>query len=455
MVNTIDTKHPQVIELWNVWQKNHDCNIGNRQVRDGVRCLTYLPKLTTKQKDAAYLSYKNRGLFYEVTGRTVQALTGIALWKEPIIKLPKQIEDIIKIDDIKQTIEELLITGRIALLPDMDSDGNPRIAQYDAMSLLNYMPISEKEIDWATLSETRYKRNGYNIEQVDIIRELMINENGKYEQVIWEKLPGDDEYKRVDFVQPLRGGQPLDFIPLVILGTNRITTDIQCSPLQPVIDLNIWHYQRFADYTHGLHWCSLPTPFFKGNFEGEIGIGSGEGIICKDQWGDAKYLEFGGAGLVPIETALKKAEDMMAAMGARMIEHEKRAAESGEALRLRQAAETTNLGSIIAVVENAYHKALETICDWMGLNVNPEEAFQLQRDFISSKLMPQEIAAYMQAYQGGGMSLQTLIQELRLGEIGTNTVEEEMALIESQSSPSYFNDDDKDQATAKYEEVQE
>lgn len=68
-----DQKHPEYIELSDVWKRCRDAVTGQRAIQEGGEL--YLPKLD-EQADDAYKTYKGRALYYNATGRTVDAMSG-------------------------------------------------------------------------------------------------------------------------------------------------------------------------------------------------------------------------------------------------------------------------------------------------------------------------------------------------------------------------------------------
>lgn len=435
----INNQHPDVSGNMTQWNACYDCYKGNRQVKSKGEM--YLPKLTTGQEDAEYQSYLARALFYEATGRTVAGLVGAALWREPSVDLSDRLQGMVNTTAIRTFIRELLLTGRYGVLVDLNDKGDPKLAAYTAPNIINYHETAPNVFDLVVLQENvrQWKptdKDPYTFENTVQYRELYLDgsENPEapvYRQRIWVK---DDKgnYSALEPITPLKEGAPLQSIPFIICNTEAISTEITPPPVGGIVDCNLWHYKIYADYSHGLHWTALPTPVFIGlSAEDTVKIGSGAGVKLPEG-GDAKYLEFEGRGLDEVRTALETCENHMATLGARLLDNTKKAAEAAETVRLRQSAEISCLSTIVGTVESVLRAAIKIGAEWIGVTIDPEAAIKLQRDFVSQRITAQEITALVQAVQAGYMTTETFIEELRKGEVGSNTVEDELDKLDSQ-----------------------
>jgi hypothetical protein len=119
--------------------------------------------------------------------------------------------------------------------------------------------------------------------------------------------------------------------------------------------------------------------------------------------------------------------------GARLFDVEKKTAESGDALRVRWAAQTASLTSIAVNSAKALEKALKWAADFVGANAE-EVMVKPNLKFIDSVLDPLKAKALMELWMGGAISYETLWDNLQRGEIGTKerTAEEEKELIDQE-----------------------
>ena len=85
----IDTKHPEYLEFYPLWEKCEDFVEGEEAVKRAGE--TYLPRLSGQTANK-YENYKQRAVFYAAAARTVAGLVGSIFRKAPVVSLPKQLE---------------------------------------------------------------------------------------------------------------------------------------------------------------------------------------------------------------------------------------------------------------------------------------------------------------------------------------------------------------------------
>jgi hypothetical protein len=431
----IQSEHPEFAKNKNVWKKADDFYQGEEAVKD--QGVVYLPPLTNSQGKESYDSYKNRALFYDATFRTVQGITGLGVWKSPVINVPDSMQDIIQQESMKHTIRELLKTGRSGLLVDMPSDGKiPYIVPYDVSNIINWRE-DEDGLILVVLQEASYEPSNedeYQQKLVTRFRELLLDDTGKYMVRIWGHLQeGDrDEWVIEEEIFPTKMGARMDYIPFIFINAEESdSTEIVKPPLLGVVNAKLVHYRVSADYAHGLHWTALPTPWVSGASQMQkdttLEIGSGVAWLLPETNCRAGYLEFTGQGLDPLSKALEETEKLMASLGARLLDKQRTGVEAAETARIRQSGEMSILGSLVTSVGHGYELAGKYVADWM--NANPEDvSIEMNVDFVKQRLGPQELTSLVQAHQSGGLSLEALVYNLETGEMlppGT-TAEEEL-----------------------------
>src|SRR6185295_10610731 len=166
---------------------------------------------------------------------------------------------------------------------------------------------------------------------------------------IWQEV-GEGKNKQwllIDTRVPLRRGKPLPAIPFVFHGPRHSLPTIEKLPLADIIAVNLDHYRLDADYKHGVHFTALPTAWVSG-FEksSSFRIGSSSAWVTDTLGASAGYLEFTGQGLTTFERAMDRDEKLMAILGSRLLESQKKVGETAQAIELRQSGENSILGSI-------------------------------------------------------------------------------------------------------------
>jgi hypothetical protein len=239
-------------------------------------------------------------------------------------------------------------------------------------------------------------------------------------------------------------GATLGFIPFVFhVPTNDLPAP-EKPPLDDIIAVNLAHYRCDADFKHGLHFTALPTAWVAGfPKETQLRIGSTTAWVSDDPSARAGYLEFQGEGLKTFEREKDRLERLMAVLGSRMLESQKRVSESAEALQLRQAGESSVVANISASLSKSLTKVLRWAYWWLTSEANPEAispelvSIELNRDFETATMNAQELVAVVQAWQAQLISHDSALNLLRQGEIlpSNRTNEEELDLIALRPAP--------------------
>lgn len=425
----------------------------------------YLPKLSG-QSPEEYDAYLARGCFFNAFARTIQGLSGAITRKEPVIEVVPKIDELLPTislanesiqEVIKITVDNILEFGYYGILVDMPAlpegsvvaNDTPYFAMYPAANIINFRTRqvgSENKLELLCLAETAFEPNPENIFELvakervrvleiadDVLTVRIYEKSASAKEESWGQI-GED-------IQPKIKGAPLDFIPFVFFGAVSNNPVPTSPPLIDLADLNIKHWQVSTDYYHGLHYCALPTPWAAGfGKDTTLYIGAQKAWVSDDPNAKCGYLEFTGAGLSAIEKALDRLEGQMAIMGARMLEEQKKAAEAADTVRMRYSGDTATLSTIVTSVEQGMMKAIDYLGIWMGLSDATSEV-HLNRDFVAQQLEATQITALLQSWQAGGISLDTFLYQLQVGEIlaADVTIEDEKLRIESGKDKSFEN----------------
>lgn len=425
----VDSKHPDFDKFSPQWQRIRDFISGTDAIKEAGE--KYLPKLGGQTLEM-YNAYKDRALFFGASGRTVQGLLGALLRKDSIVEVPEGMEFIKESADligsplsivVKGITEEVISIGRYGVLVDMGEAGEPYIATYPAESILNWRltKIDGKvALDRIVLFESASEQSDDEFEgkQIQQIRVLELVD-GFYSQRLFVKRDDESEFTQEgEAITPNVRGEKLVRIPFTFFGVNDLAASVEKSPILDLVDVNISHYRSSADLEHGRHFTALPTPWISG-LDATAGnrdwtIGSETAWVLPKE-GSAGMLEFTGAGLTSLDTALEQKEKMMALLGARIVESQKKAAESGEALRLRQGGESSLLATIANTIEAGVLKVLNDFAIWKS--ESGDISYSINKDFIDVKMSPQELTSLIGGWQSGAIPTDVLVYNLRKGEV--------------------------------------
>lgn len=445
--------HPDFVSAREDWTDARIALKGAKSVKaSGER---YLPKLGAQQ-DEEYERFKLRASYLPVVGRLIDSFEGMIFRRDPSVQIPSALSDWTKdVDGSGKSLAEFarglvrdeILLGRVGLM--VDFPGIPDEAEAISVAQaeeLNYMPrlirISpEATYNWrldeaGRLIEVRieelseeYDPENFEVTTVSYVRALqLVNVDGKL--VYRQRLYKGQEQKNtrstegavrptgmpelVNEVTPLIAGEPLDYIPFWFIGGN----EVERSSIQDVVDLSFHWYRLDADHQHGLHMVGLPTPWVSG-IDGES---LPESIGPSTIWGlpnpDSKvgYLQIDADGLGSLEKEKASIESRMASLGARFLAPEKKAAESGEALGIRNRGETSALASIAMDVSDAMTNAIKTAVRWQGGDEAKTE-YVLSRDFDPARLSSNEIRELVSAHLAGVLPIEELLHNFKRGEV--------------------------------------
>ena len=415
----IDSNHPRYEEKQSQWARCRDTYNGDDAVKGKKE--DYLPRLSS-QSDASYSAYAKRASFYNTVKRTIHGLAGAVMRIEPVVEggNDKWLEDITTTgmslnDFVYYMLTEQLLTGRQGVLVEHDSV-RPYLTGYTTEQITNWMDdtIVLREEYRAINPNDRYDSK-YEVQY----RELT-NAEGAYSVNIWREIKG--KWAIYETILPDKRGTMLDEIPFIGLTVDGFNLNPESPPLLNLADMNLSHYRTSADLEHGRHFTALPTPYVTGisDSDSPLSIGSESAWILPDPSSKAGFLEFSGQGLAALDTAMEQKRSMMASLGAQLLEGQGGQAEATETVKLRQNAESSVLMRAVKSVEDALNKSLALMAQWDG---GSEVKVTLNTDFSDSTIGPQEMTALMGLWQSGGISHESLLYNMKRGEVIPSDVE--------------------------------
>ena len=431
----VDTPHNSFKKHESQWKEVRDAMAGEEAVKnEGVR---YLPKLSG-QNTEDYQAYKTRAMFYGATGRTHNGLMGAMFRKDPTYALPNRISGLEESTDNGGTplnmfaqlvAAEVLGVGRLGLLTDLPeaSGETPYLVVYQAEQITNWRvrvindkPTLEQVILFEVSEEPA--EDGFGSKIVERFRVLDLVALGQsvrlvYRVQIYEKTDDkSDEWEMTEEKFPTRRGENLDFIPFTFIGPHGLKPAIAKAPLYDLAVVNMSHYRTSADLEHGCHWTALPTPWVSGLREETTTLHIGSQTAWTLPAGaQAGMLEFSGAGLSALEKRLIEKQQLMARLGARLLEDQKRAAETAESKRLDYSGDNSVLSSVANSVSEGMRRNLNWANLWAGGNEDEVE-FEANRDFFDDQLEPAEMVQLVATWQSGGLPKEALFWNLKQGE---------------------------------------
>ena len=156
----------------------------------------------------------------------------------------------------------------------------------------------------------------------------------------------------------------------------------------------------------------------------------------------AGFLEFKGDGLQTFERAQAHVEQLLAVLGSRLLEMQKRVGETAQAISLRQSGEQSIMGAVAASVSESLTEVLRWAYWWNSYEELPEDVtdstvlVELNSDFGTAGLMAAELVAVVHAWQAGALSQESML-DLFKSEVlpeGRSNVEEAALIAGGQES---------------------
>jgi hypothetical protein len=433
----VDEKHETYRYYESEWRVCRDCVKGQKAVKDAKTL--YLPMLGGRSKDVLgrYEKYLKRALFFNATRRTLEALTGF-LFRKPPVFAPDDSELLDTFTNnpggfsafVQEMATELLEVGRFVILIDAPVDGgDPRLIWYRTEDLINWEAdgsryvlrefhyLADPEDEFKTTKTVRYR-------VLDVF-------DGRYRQRLYAEVE-EDEYAVVSEIFPMANGQPLTEIPLVIINSVDLLPEPSEPPLIDLADVNLSHYRSSADLESGRYFTGFPTPWAVGfDVQGDVLEIGGAAWVTDNPDAKFGFLEFTGQGLGSLENALKDKEAMMAVLGARILEAQKRAVEAADTHRLRYAGEQSVLAKAAWNFDAGVSAAVRICAAWRKLPDAESFGVSLNKDYASTHADSALVTALFAALQGSAISEDTWFYNLKRWELipETRTLDEEMELI--------------------------
>ncbi|PZU67216.1 DUF4055 domain-containing protein [Sphingobium sp.] len=426
------------------WDINADVVGGHYPVK--ARGTKYLPKAYGEQTAEEYKSFRDHVSFYPAANRTLTGLLGLMFRRNPVLEntgiIEGQLKDFItrdgkSVNDLaKEVCRAYLTTAYYGLLVDHPSgtasSAGEAIAQGIRPYVLQYPAHSILEVRRGAIGAKKGITYARLLDDEDTVRVLELI-SGVYTVTIYRKIGGT--FVPEAPIVPIRNGQPLRAIPFVLLSEDDLIKP-QPSIMDHVVQLNLDHYRMQGLLTSCHMFISTPMLFAKG-VTGEEGkkltVSPGAILAFEAENADLKWVAPSGDGIPSLERQLERIEDKLAVVASRILARVKPAPEAAETEALRQGAENSVLASIANHISSKISQALQLVADWTD---GSDVRYQLNTDYLPTKMEATEITALFNVYNGGGMSFESFFYALRDRGVHneTLTLDEEQKRIEGDRS---------------------
>ena len=419
--------HPLYTQSQDKWRLGRDSYEGEEAIKDaGTK---YLPPTSGQIADGqgvgdtlgekAYQAYKQRAVYPDIFKEAIEAAIGIMHREPPKIDLPTQLEDMLEDatllgESLEMVMRRInarqLMTGRIGVLGDIRKDEletRPVIVLYHELAIRNWDDTSRDDDDldlrMVVLDESGWEmtetfawefQNKYRV--VGFAGEDgTLSANGNYGTKL---LRDKDEILGVTLDVPNLMGNTLDEIPFAFVNSKDLSPTPDQPPLNGLANLCLAIYRGEADYRQNLFMQGQDTLVRIGAQVDEdevVRTGAGARIDVPLN-GDAKYIGVSSNGLPEQRQALSNDYARAVQKSGQLIDATSHAKESGEALRIRVAAQTATLPQIAKAGAAALQKVLRSLARWYG--ANPEDVVVTPNlNFTDADLNGQTLVQIMQS----------------------------------------------------------
>jgi hypothetical protein len=310
-----------------------------------------------------------------------------------------------------ETARKMIRYGHVGVLVDAPRDGGrPFWCSYTPREILGWRAEiidGEQKLMQLRLSESIIVPDGdYGEKEVQQIRVLSPGEF---------KLFQRDE-KKGDFRVVDEGRTSLDRIPFAVAYSNRVNTLESRPPLEDIANLNLKAYQIQSDLDNQLHISAVPMLAFYGfpSAAEEVSAGPGEAIAFPAD-GRAEYIAPSSDAFASQFQRLDQIEKQINELGLSAVLGQKLSAETAEAKRLDRSQGDSTMMVIAQNMQDMIDNCLQFHAQYLG-DRQPGSCY-VNRDFLGTRLEPQEIQALLQLYTAGTITQETLLMQLSEGEV--------------------------------------
>ena len=392
---------------------------GTYKIRKGHR--KFLPQ-EPRELDESYDNRLQRSVLAPYYVRLERMLAGM-LTRKPV-----------RLDDVSDQIREQLFDvdlqgndlqtwlyntsrlciryGHVGVLvdaPKSGDNGRPYWIQYSPRDILGWrveLADGQQKLTQLRLSEKIVVPDGlYGEKQVEQVRVLT---PGAFE--IFQKDQKGD-FRVID-----EGTTSLSEIPFSVAYSNRIGVLESFPPLADIAELNLQHYQVQSDLGNQLHISAVPMLALFGfpAAAEEISAGPGEALSLPEG-ASASYIEPGGNSYDAQFRRLDQIVSQINDLGLAAVMGAKLSAETAESKRIDRSQGDSTMMVLAQQMQDMIDNCLRFHADY--LQESQAGSSLVNRDFMGTRLEPQEIQALLQLYTAGTVTQETLLLQLEAGEV--------------------------------------
>jgi hypothetical protein len=310
-----------------------------------------------------------------------------------------------------ETTRKMVRYGHVGVLVDAPADGGrPYWVTYTPRQILGWRAEQQEGRQVLTqlrLAETVTVPDGEFGEKA--VEQVRVLTPGEFQ--LHQKQDNGD-FKVVD-----EGRTSLSEIPFSVAYAQRHGFMESRPPLEDIAELNLKAYQIQSDLDNQLHISAVPMLAFYGfpSAAEEVSAGPGEAIAFPAD-GRAEYIEPAGRSFDYQFRRLEQLALQINELGLSAVLGQKLSAETAEAKRIDRSQGDSTMMVIAQNVQDMIDNCLQFHAQYIGNNTSAGSSY-VNRDFLGTRLEPQEIQALLQLYTAGTITQETLLRELAEGDV--------------------------------------
>jgi hypothetical protein len=310
-----------------------------------------------------------------------------------------------------ETARKMVRYGHVGTLVDAPADGGrPYWVTYTPRQILGWRTEAnegKQQLTMLRLQEMASVPDGDYGEK--LVQQVRVLTPGEY-QIHQKDDKGD--FRMVD-----EGRTSLSEIPFSIAYSNRTGFMESRPPLEDIAELNLKTYQIQSDLDNQLHISAVPMLAFYGfpSSAEEVSAGPGEAIAFPAE-GRAEYIEPGGTSFQFQFQRLEQLAGQINELGLSAVLGQKLTAETAEAKRINRSQGDSTMMVIAQNMQDMIDNCLQFHAEFIGQG-EAAGSSHVNRDFMGTRLDPQEISSLLQLYTAGTITQETLLQQLSDGEV--------------------------------------
>tara|TARA_R100001460_G_scaffold57903_7_gene97719 strand:+ start:665 stop:2101 length:1437 start_codon:yes stop_codon:yes gene_type:complete len=418
-VTSVESPNTAYLNMEPHWLLIEALLLGTYGIRKGHR--KYLPQ-EPRELDEAYDNRLLRSTLAPYYVRLERMLAGM------LTRKPVRLEDVSDVvteqlfdvdlqgNDLNvwtyETARKCIRYGHVGVLvdaPKAGENGRPYYVTFTPRQILGWrteIADGKQKLTMVRLMEKITVPDGlYGEKQVEQVRVLT---PGAFE--IHQK-DEKGEFRLVD-----EGRTSLSEIPFAVAYSNRVGVLESQPPLADIAELNLKAYQVQSDLDNQLHISAVPMLAIYGFPQSaeEISAGPGEALALPAE-ARSEYIEPSGNSYNAQFQRLDQIAQQINELGLAAVLGQKLSAETAEAKRIDRSQGDSTMMVIAQQMQDLIDNCLTFHAQYMQQS-QVGSSF-INRDFLATRLEPQEIQALLQLYTAGTITQETLLNQLSAGEV--------------------------------------